>query len=126
MDGHVAASSNDWKFPEQEIGSIIHGVWFGSIEPLNDRYQDPWDNSVSLQATYRDIQIWERSSTADTIKDLYTSNRVPLVRKTKSTKKKSKAANTADSSNTENGRSENEESLEDEDIDDEDLLWADD
>lgn len=68
MDGHVVSSSIHWTYPES-IGSIVRGVWFGSIEPLNDRYQSPWDNTVNLQAYYRDIHIWEKGVSVAMIKD---------------------------------------------------------
>ncbi|KAI8362732.1 hypothetical protein EDC96DRAFT_553735 [Choanephora cucurbitarum] len=60
MDRHVVASRFEWQLPKA-IGTLVKGIWFGSIEPLNDKYQDPWDNSVSLEAEFRDIQVWERS-----------------------------------------------------------------
>ncbi|OBZ82650.1 hypothetical protein A0J61_09301 [Choanephora cucurbitarum] len=60
MDRHVVASRFGWQLPKA-IGTLVKGIWFGSIEPLNDKYQDPWDNSVSLEAEFRDIQVWERS-----------------------------------------------------------------
>jgi hypothetical protein len=70
MDGHVVVSKSDWQFPE-EIGSVVRGLWFGSIEPLNDRYQNPWDNTVNLKATYRDIHVWEKGLGSEEIFELY-------------------------------------------------------
>ncbi|KAG1313755.1 hypothetical protein G6F64_002004 [Rhizopus arrhizus] len=70
MDGHVVVSKSDWQFPE-EIGSVVRGLWFGSIEPLNDRYQNPWDNTVNLKATYRDIHVWEKGLSSEEIFELY-------------------------------------------------------
>ncbi|CAO3685024.1 unnamed protein product [Rhizopus microsporus] len=83
MDGHVVVSKANWNYPN-EIGSIVRGIWFGSIEPLNDKYQNPWDNSVNLEATFRDIHVWEKGLSSEEILHLYHTNKPK-----KSTRKKS-------------------------------------
>lgn len=113
MDGHVTTSSSDWEYPE-EIGTIIRGIWLGSIEPLNDRYQDPWDNSVNLEAHYRDVRVWEKGFSAEQIVKIYNSGR-PIVSKTVKTKSTPESVN--------EDASENEENVEEEE-DDEELIWA--
>ncbi|KAI7903192.1 uncharacterized protein BX663DRAFT_434026 [Cokeromyces recurvatus] len=73
MDGYVAISSTNWYLPES-INTIVRGIWFGSIEPLNDKYQNPWDNSVNLEAHFRDIYVWEKSLNSDDIKHIYATS----------------------------------------------------
>ncbi|KAI8140422.1 hypothetical protein BJV82DRAFT_671498 [Fennellomyces sp. T-0311] len=69
MDGYAIASSTEWKLPEG-FNPIVRGVWFGSCESEHSNYQDPWDTSVSLEASYRDIRIWERVLDVDEIRNL--------------------------------------------------------
>ncbi|KAI9482632.1 hypothetical protein BDB00DRAFT_158872 [Zychaea mexicana] len=69
MDGHAIASSANWKVLKA-YGSFVRGVWFGSSEPEHSNYQDPWDTSNSLKASYRDIQIWERPLAVKEIQQL--------------------------------------------------------
>ncbi|ORX56872.1 hypothetical protein DM01DRAFT_1284673 [Hesseltinella vesiculosa] len=64
MDGEVVASISGWSIPavlpiHREEDLRIRGLWFGSTEP--DHYQDPWDTSLSLEAWYKDISMWERA-----------------------------------------------------------------
>lgn len=113
MDGHVITSSSDWTYPDS-IGSIIRGIWMGSIEPLNDHYQDPWDNSVSLEAHYRDIRVWEHALSSTDVIDLYNSSKSVLPKVTKS--KKPHVATTTQTLD---------EAQEEEDQEDQDL-WDDD
>lgn len=75
MDGHIAISSVDWQYSKEEIDDIVRGVWFGSIEPLSGKYQDPWDNTVSLKADYREIRIWERGLFTEEIMDAFISSK---------------------------------------------------
>ncbi|KAI8338653.1 hypothetical protein BC941DRAFT_351210 [Chlamydoabsidia padenii] len=53
-DGYVWASQVSWQYT-----SIVRGLWFGSAEP--NKYQDPWDTTLSLAAWYKDIKVWERA-----------------------------------------------------------------
>ena len=69
MDGHAIASSSNWKIPKA-YGSYVHGVWFGSSEPEHSNYQDPWDTTTSLKASFRDIRIWERPLSYQEIQQL--------------------------------------------------------
>ncbi|KAG1474007.1 hypothetical protein G6F56_000620 [Rhizopus delemar] len=78
VDGHVAVSKANWPFPE-EIGSIVRGLWFGSIEPLNDKYQNPWDNTVNLKANYRDIYVWEKGLSSEEIFEIYHKKNKPTA-----------------------------------------------
>lgn len=119
MDGHVISSSKDWEYPEY-AGLNIKGLWFGSIEPLNDHYQDPWDNSVNLEGYYRDIRAWERGLSVNEVSELYTSGRSEPVLKTKKTKVKSKEEEEVDHQEE---VSENE--IDEEDDDDDEELWVD-
>ncbi|KAI9476094.1 MAG: hypothetical protein EXX96DRAFT_596337 [Benjaminiella poitrasii] len=64
VDGYVTISSTDWSLPDY-VSTTVHGLWFGSIEPLNDQYQNPWDDSVNLEAHYRDIHVWEKGLSAN-------------------------------------------------------------
>lgn len=80
MDGHVIGSKSDWKYP-QAIGDVVRGIWMGSIEPLNDQYQAPWDKSVTLKAHYRDIRVWAQGLTSAQIVDIYNSVK-PVITKT--------------------------------------------
>lgn len=125
MDGFVASSSVHWTYPEN-IGSVVRGVWFGSIEPLNDRYQSPWDNSVNLQAYYREINIWEKGLSVATIKDIITSTNITSksAPANTTTKKKSKPTTTA-KQEFYNEKSELGQELEQEELEeDEELLWG--
>ncbi|KAI8074241.1 uncharacterized protein B0P05DRAFT_473209 [Gilbertella persicaria] len=93
MDGYVVASRVDWRLPPS-MGSVVRGIWFGSIEPLNDKYQDPWDNSVSLEAEFRDIQIWERGlDVTEVVQHTNTTNKVSK-KKNKTSSIPSKSTNT--------------------------------
>ncbi|KAF1801338.1 hypothetical protein FB192DRAFT_1283008 [Mucor lusitanicus] len=128
MDGYVASSSIHWTFPES-IGSIVRGVWFGSIEPLNDRYQSPWDNSVNLQAYYREIHIWEKGLSVATIKDMVASTNMTLAATAAvSTKKKNKSNAKSNATTTQaftNEPSQLDQELEQEALEeDEELLWG--
>lgn len=123
MDGHVTQSSFDWNYPN-DIGSIVRGIWFGSIEPLNDRYQAPWDNTVDLEAHYRDIHVWEQGLSAEEIVDLYISNKPVTAVKTK--KKAAAVENDEVEEESVGNEEQNEDADEEEEREDEELLWADD
>ncbi|CAO3607246.1 unnamed protein product [Mucor hiemalis] len=115
MDGHVTSSSKDWEYPEY-AGLNIKGLWFGSIEPLSDHYQDPWDNSVNLEGFYRDIRAWERGLSVNEVTELYTFGRSePLKTKKTKVKPEEEYKNKVD---------EEEEEEEDEEDEDEEL-WMD-
>ncbi|KAI7892479.1 uncharacterized protein EV154DRAFT_418551 [Mucor mucedo] len=116
MDGHITSSSSDWEYPE-EIGTIIRGIWLGSIEPLNDRYQDPWDNTVNLEAHYRDVRVWEQGFSADQVVKIYKSGKPTVASKTVKTKSTPETVN--------KDHAEEEEDVEEEE-EDEELIWADD
>lgn len=118
MDGHIMTSGSDWEYPEN-IGSTIRGIWLGSIEPLNDRYQDSWDNSVDLEAHYRDVHVWEQGFSAEQIIEIYNLKKL-TVSKTVKTKATPEFIN---KDPTENGDDIEEE---EEEEDDDELLWADD
>ncbi|KAK4513009.1 uncharacterized protein ATC70_003720 [Mucor velutinosus] len=124
LDGYVASSSIHWTYPES-IGSIVRGVWFGSIEPLNDRYQSPWDNSVNLQAYYREINIWEKGLSVAMVKDMVASTHMTLTTasKKKASKSKTNAATTTQAFSNE--KSQLDQELEQEELEeDEELLWG--
>ncbi|KAI9243850.1 hypothetical protein BY458DRAFT_448087 [Sporodiniella umbellata] len=78
VDGHIATSKANWAFPK-EIGNTVRGLWFGSIEPLNDKYQDPWDNTVTLKANYREIYVWEKRLNSQEVLQLYHQTRLKSV-----------------------------------------------
>jgi hypothetical protein len=118
MDGHVATSSVDWEYPKEDIDSIVRGVWFGSIEPLSGKYQDPWDNSVSLKADYRDIRVWERGLATEEVIDTFNSSKnVPTAVKEKKIKSKMTEKVIPTQQEVEIDREEEED-------EDEDLLWG--
>ncbi|CEP16021.1 hypothetical protein [Parasitella parasitica] len=137
MDGFVASSSVHWEFPEN-IGLVVKGIWFGSIEPLNDRYQSPWDNSVNLQAYYREIKVWEKGLDAAMIKEIFTSttnkataltNQTMTTTGTKNKKQTSSAGNTTllkfQNNNSSNPKPELDQELPEVDLaEDEELLWV--
>jgi hypothetical protein len=120
MDGHVAISSADWEFPEKEIDGIVRGVWFGSIEPLNGKYQDPWDNTVSLKAEYRNIRVWERGLGTEEAIDAFTSSKKsPTTTKEKKVKSKKVIEKVIPTPEVDREEEEEEE-------EDEELLWSND
>ncbi|KAL9544739.1 hypothetical protein MBANPS3_007473 [Mucor bainieri] len=124
MDGHVASSSIHWTYPES-IGSIVRGVWFGSIEPLNDRYQSPWDNTVNLQAYYREINIWEKGLSAAMIKDMAASTNLTLTATDTKKKQKKKKTTTTTQVFTNEEQSQLDQEREHEELEeDEELLWG--
>ncbi|EPB88322.1 hypothetical protein HMPREF1544_04906 [Mucor circinelloides 1006PhL] len=125
MDGYVVSSSIHWTYPEN-IGSIVRGVWFGSIEPLNDRYQSPWDNSVNLQAYYREIHIWEKGLSVAMLRDVMASSNMTSTATTTNAgrKKKPKSTTTTTQAFT-NEKSELDQELDQEELEeDEELLWG--
>ncbi|KAL0076615.1 hypothetical protein F4703DRAFT_1743529 [Phycomyces blakesleeanus] len=67
MDGYVIASKHDWNFPEMRAGSAVHGVWLGSTESENTNYQDPWDNSSSLDCYVEHVRVWEKALGPDQV-----------------------------------------------------------
>ncbi|KAI8645528.1 hypothetical protein BD408DRAFT_411583 [Parasitella parasitica] len=135
MDGFVASSSIHWTYPVN-IGSVVKGIWFGSIEPLNDRYQSPWDNSVNLQAYYREISVWEKGLDAAMIKDIFTSTMVntatasiseTITTNTKNTSKSSEGSTQHYDfyNNDSSSQSEFDQELRQVDLEeDEELLWG--
>ena len=67
MDGYAIASATEWKIPD-EFDPVVRGVWLGSSEPERSNYQDPWDTTFSLEASYRDVRIWERALTVNELR----------------------------------------------------------
>ncbi|KAK9759488.1 hypothetical protein K7432_017485 [Basidiobolus ranarum] len=90
MDGRIASSNSDWDFPNK-LGSTLRGVWFGSVEPLNSHYQNPWDNSVNLEGHYRDIRIWDKGLSARDIFEMFKKSRTSAMRTEKVESKKKEA-----------------------------------
>ncbi|KAI8967881.1 hypothetical protein BDF20DRAFT_828546 [Mycotypha africana] len=74
MDGNIAAKRPTWSYP-QSLGTVVHGVWFGSIEPLNDHYQDPWDTTSDLEAFYTEIYVYGRPLDQHEAMQLYTEKK---------------------------------------------------
>lgn len=118
IDGHVVSSNVNWVYPPQ-IGTIVKGIWFGSIEPLSDRYQNPWDNSVDLKAHYSDIHVWERGLSVNEVVEVYNSSKLKAVKK----KERNKAQKTDKEVKQDTALEDATDGIENED-EDEELLWG--
>ncbi|KAG0189515.1 hypothetical protein DFQ28_003293 [Apophysomyces sp. BC1034] len=72
MDGYVISSNHAWTLPK--TNNVVRGVWFGSSEPEHSQYQNPWDDSRSLEASFSEIKIWERSLNVEEVRRITVSN----------------------------------------------------
>ncbi|KAF7724567.1 hypothetical protein EC973_000875 [Apophysomyces ossiformis] len=127
MDGYVISSNHAWTLPN--LNNVVRGVWFGSSEPEHSNYQDPWDDTRSLEASYEEIKIWERSLNVDEVRKL--TFRKPIVQYSDEegmTTDQRMAEDSEDKQQTEKLESHNEQHHQSEvDIDfdaDEDISWT--
>ncbi|KAI8983532.1 hypothetical protein BDB01DRAFT_722687 [Pilobolus umbonatus] len=114
MDGYVIGSTY-WKYPSR-LGTLIRGVWLGSIEPLSGKYEDRWNSTLDLEAVYKDVRAWEKHLMLEDVASIYSESDTRPKKVIGSTKDKDEE----EEEEAEVGRIEAEE----EEEEDDDLQWA--
>lgn len=69
QDGYVLMSNTQWR-PVSDANhpkDVLRGLWFGSPEPEETKYQDEWDTKHSLAGWWRRIQVWNKELTPEQV-----------------------------------------------------------
>lgn len=70
QDGYVLMSNTRWRPPSDanHPKDVLRGLWFGSPEPEDGKYQDDeWDTKHSLAGWWRRIQVWNKELTPEQV-----------------------------------------------------------
>ncbi|OZJ06939.1 hypothetical protein BZG36_00117 [Bifiguratus adelaidae] len=56
QDARLVLTTKTWAPPHPE--ATVRGIWLGGAEPETSNYQDAWDGTKTLVASFSDISLW--------------------------------------------------------------------